>query len=198
MFEWLSDWQNFIFVIPIILAFLLMIGTMMGLDIDFGEPDLDIDTDLDTDFDTAHSLLGVLGFGKCPLAIMGITWMILFGGIGIMSNMILEATPLYGFISLGISFVLSTIITSIVARTVGKLMPRTETYNISKYDLISQTGVASTRIDGAGGWADIRDHEGSLHQVRCQSIEKKPIKRGDKVYVHDFMDNDTYKVSKTI
>jgi len=109
----LLEWQNLVFVLPIVLALVLLGLSLLGslgdhdvnVDHDVGmDHDIDHDVDvhvggdnamphdLDHDIDTSHDvstinlMLSALGIGKVPLSILGFCWLMIFGFVGITLN----------------------------------------------------------------------------------------------------------------
>jgi membrane protein implicated in regulation of membrane protease activity len=212
--DFILAWQNVIFIIPIILAFLFLIGTASGLsEIEFGgdvdmDADVDIDMDADVDIDHDHDIgdtgadvksavFDLLGFGKCPATIIIMTWLLLFGGTGLCTNiMVGTKVSIVSIITIIGSFIFATILTRFIASLVGRILPKSETYTISAYDLVEQRGEAISTISEKSGFASVRDHEGNLHQVKCRTPanSRHTIRRGQDVLVIDYDEDNGYTV----
>ena len=118
------SWENLIFLIPLSISMIIGLGSAIGV-VDF-DIDADIDADIDTDgdihsvFESTKGFLELFGFGKVPFSIIMMTVTMLFGIIGVCSNIVLEPifkVPLiYGLISLGLSSIGTITLTGIICR----------------------------------------------------------------------------------
>ena len=208
--EYLLSWQNLLFLIPIAAGLLLAIGTAMGFG---GEAEHDVDTDVDADADAdadgdgdsdgdsaGDKALSLFGIGKVPLGVILMTAFLIFGCVGIASNAflapLLRAPVLYGLVSLGVAFVTMVLLTGKVARLIGRLMPTTETYTVSKDDLVGVSGTLVLPATATSGLAQVYDHDKNMHQIICISSEGE-LPQGSEILVIDYnSDKGVYTVVK--
>lgn len=206
--DYIFAWQNIVFFIPIAVGIILVFGSAFGGHDADGDHDVDGDADNDGDIrgaghidDPSHQhadgvekgLLGkalsVLGIGRVPLTMVMMMSSLLFGGIGIVSNTILSAligVPwIYGPISIVVAFLGMVTLTGKAAQLLNRYMPTTETYRVSKSDLAGQTGVLLLPSDTSEGMAQVKDHEGNIHNVRCRTL-KGPMPKGGEILVIEY------------
>jgi len=215
--EYLFAWQNLIFFIPLVIGVLLVFGAALGFgmteiggdmdhdldhDIDCNvdhDVDLDVDANHDLEHDVTHghgetflsTAMSVLGIGRVPLTILIMLALLIFGGLGVMSNMVLEpliSLPIiYGLVSLGIAFFGMLFLTGQAARLLARIMPTNESYNVTARDFIGVSGRAVTSVSAASqGTAQIRDHEGNVHNVQCVTDDGIEIAAHDDIVVMDY------------
>jgi hypothetical protein len=183
--------------------FLGIFDMEMDHDVDH-DVDVDHDIDADHDVDGEHehhgmpslNLLSLLGIGRVPLSVLLMTWLMSFGMAGTTVNMASGPwLPGHGVISLFIAFAAAIVVGGVVARFVGKHIPSTETYTVSKADLIACDGVAATTITPSSGGADIQDDGGSRHRVSAVTVSGE-IQRGTKVHVISYGGDNSYVVEQ--
>lgn len=200
----LLKWYNLIFYIPLTIGLLSVIGVGFsgaGHDVGVhGDFHADADHDAEGDHDgesQGNWILGLLGIGRVPIAISFMTLNLIFAGTGICMNTLLGSLIKYwgGF---AIFSVIAAIIvmffgTAFVSRTVGKLMPTTETDSVTKADLLGCTGVVTLACDKTSGLAQIRNGKGDLYQIQCRS--DKPLPKGTQILTVEYeVAFDTYLV----
>jgi hypothetical protein len=180
--ETVLKWYNLMFYIPLAMAILSALGAGFEHDI-HGDADIhgDIhaDGDQDADQDSEHTglgmrFLGFLGFGKVPLAISLMTLLLLYAGTGLMCNTILKpAIDLFsGFalISVAVAVFVTFFGTAFVSRTIGRLLPTTETNSVKKNDLVGCSGKIILDCNQVGiAIAQIKNRSGGLYQIQCKS-----------------------------
>jgi hypothetical protein len=201
-----------IFTIPILVGVLLVIGSALGLS-DFGtdldlDADADADVELDADVDAdveadhgphlGHGALELLGFGKVPLSVLITVATFLFGGLGICTTIAFASVLPHATVRALVALVVATsgtfILTGAAARLLARLIPSTETYAPTHWELLGASGTAELDIDPQFGLANIRDNTGSLIKIRCRSYDKK-IPKGSEVLVTDYdPERDVYTV----
>jgi membrane protein implicated in regulation of membrane protease activity len=207
-------WQNVIFYIPIAVGIILVFGSAFGGHDGDADGDHDADADNDGDIrgaghiddpsehhvDSAengllHKALSLLGVGRVPLTVVMMMSSLLFGGIGIVMNTILSAVIgvpwIYGPISIVVAFLGMATLTGKAAKLLNRFMPTTETYRVSKHDLAGQTGVLLLPSDTSDGLAQVKDHEGNIHNVQCRTL-KGPMPKGGEILVIEY-DEETNK-----
>lgn len=198
------NWTYWVFYGSMGASVLMVAANFLGIfDMEM-DHDVDHDVDVDHDIDADHdhdggvnlNLLSLLGIGKVPLSILLMTWLMVFGMAGTTVNMASGSwLPGHGVISLFIAFAAALVVGGVVARFVGKHIPSTETYTVSKEDLIACNGVASTTVTTSSGSADIQDDGGSRHRVSAVTVSGE-IQRGTKVHVISYGGDNSYVVEQ--
>lgn len=131
------------------------------------------DTGHDRESGLFMRMLGVLGIGRAPLSVVMMSIALLFGGVGYAMNFILKPILvegwLYGWVSVAVAAVATCFFSGIFARMIAKLMPTTETSRVTERDLLGRTGTVILDVDARGGYVQMHDQQGNLHQVTCRS-----------------------------
>lgn len=164
------------------------------LDVD-ADADLDADADADLDADGDFDLLSVLAFvgvGKAPLMVVLV---ILLGSMGIMGwtlNTLVQTLfgsyPAWSFgLILPLSFVIGGLISSRVARLIGRALPSINTTATTAVGLIGRRGtVISPHVDGHYGLVRVRDQGGTLINVFAITPDDEPIARQSEVALVEY------------
>ena len=200
----LLEWQNLFFAIPLALTVLLGLVTAFGL-IGSGEGDAHGDHDADGDHDSgdghdhdhAHGdhdhetgIASLLGIGRAPLTVVLISLFGLFGLTGLVMHETLAGLLGPGLLAFGGAFASAAIIsiagTRAIAGTIGRVLPRDESYVVGSDDLAGLVGTAETNISETFGIAVVKDKGGTLHQLRCQAAPGATIARGAPVLVVEY------------
>jgi len=178
-------WQNILFYISI--AF----GSMLALSSAFG---FISETVSEGDTDAASGPLGnalsILGIGRIPLTIVLMISSLIFGGTGLILNLILSDMldeTLAFCVALPASIISMLVLTNISSRALSKILPTTESYEITRMDLIGALGKAITFVDKVSGVSNIKDKEGNIHAISCYS-SMEDIPSGSEVVVVSFDD----------
>lgn len=174
--------------------------------------DHDVDHDLDHDHDHDHDsgkhvhsgtnlmfkVFSLLGVGKVPLSIILMIVGLVFGGSGMVANQILApiliAPAAYGWISVIVACTATVLITGPLAHLINRIMPSTESYNVTKEDLCGQTGTLTLPASSSSGLAIVRDHEGNVHNIRCRTVEGTLPKNANILVVDFDTDNGLYRI----
>ena len=179
----LLAWQNVIFYIPLLVGFLLVLGSLLG-----GHHHHHADADQGGDHGDGvlaaghrpgdgHGFFGkaltTLGVGRVPLTVALMIAALLFGGAGLIANTILSSLGvppwLYGPIALAAALAVTVSLTGASARLLQRIMPATETYLVSRHDFAGCTGKLLVPADGSSGYAQIKDREGNVHNIKCRT-----------------------------
>jgi hypothetical protein len=209
--EWLFGWYNVMFYIPIIIGFVMALGSAFG----YVDHDVHVDTDAHIDVHDAghehsgdgHSggglfswlLLG-LGVGRAPITIVFMVGMLLFGGLGAISNIFLrpliEISSIFALVSFGIAIIGGFFLTGFFARMIARYMPSVESYNVKLEQLVGCTGVTVVLVDEKSGAVDVNDHENNMHRVMCR-VKNGKISQGANVIVIEYLaDEGRFLVEK--
>lgn len=191
--EWLLRWQTLVFLAPLAFGVALVSGLAFGLGADAdGDADTDVEADLDSDAKVhldAHGngLLGLLGVGRVPLSMLLLTLSILFGAVGLaVSALLQEKWPdAYGPISVAVALFVALVGTGRIASFVARVAPTTETYRVRRQDLVGRVGHAIVELTDGDGFAQVKDHEGNVQQVRVRT-DGPVIAKGTSILVVDY------------
>ena len=153
------------------------------IDADF-EADVDADVDLDADADldagadhaAPTGIAGWLGFGEVPFIIWLAGILTAFGLSGYVLQLVsgnVYNVLLHPVLAAAIALLPGLRIGRTVARTLGRLVPKTETSAISRRSLGDRRGVVvqGTARRGHPAQARVRDGHGNLHYVRVEPID---------------------------
>ena len=181
----LFAWQNVIFYIPLAVGLLLILGSAFGVH------------DHDAGHDAGHAAghagghngeahhdghgsvfaraFEMLGVGRVPLTVVLMIASLYFGGLGIILNTLLSSAGLapsfYGPISVASAFVGMVALSGATARLIHRHLPTSESYPISRHDFAGCTGALLLPADASSGYAQIKDREGNVHNIRCRTTE---------------------------
>lgn len=180
-------WQNLIFYIPLAAGLLLILGSAFT---GHGGHDGDHEHDGDHDHHGFGRILSVLGVGKVPLTVALMTALVLFGGLGIIMNVLLGALGLapglIGPISLVAASIYAVILSGQTAKLVARFMPTVETYQITKQDFAGCTGTLLLPADESSGYAQVKDREGNVHNVKCRTVRGASLAKGASVLIIEY------------
>jgi membrane protein implicated in regulation of membrane protease activity len=203
-------WYNLPFSLLLAVCALLAALQLIGLGGDDSDSDLDGDTDLDQDLDAESdldsdsdadtdsdaeadsppptlSLLAFLGVGKAPLLVV---LLILFGTLGILgwsANALVAAIfgnyPAFMLAFTGpLALFIAAILTSRMARWIGKALPPLSTTASLAESLVGRMGtVTSPFVDEKYGLIHLRDSGGTLISVFAISAGGETLKRGESI-----------------
>ncbi|HTM68903.1 MAG TPA: hypothetical protein VL426_06425 [Candidatus Binatia bacterium] len=212
--EYLFAWQNLIFLIPLAVGILLVFGSAFG----GSDHDADHDVDHDVGHDAGHGhdghdghkgavdpghasetfvmkALSLLGVGKVPLTAVLMMMSLLFGGFGMVLNMVLSSLGLpawiYGPVSAAAACIGMFALTGRAVKLLNRFMPTNETYRVSRHDFAGCTGKLLLPANSKEGYAQVKDHEGNVHNVKCRTIRGELPKGGDILVIEYDEENQT-------
>ncbi len=217
----LLEWHNLFFVISILTSFVILLlsaltglGHEVGGDVD-ADVDVDVDVDVGVDADAAaeHMIphdtgqgvhgggfsraLTLFGIGRVPISVLLCSFLVLFGGIGLISNQFFSSMRLppvaYFWPSLGIAGVLGLIVTGRLAAFVAKHMPPVETIRITRRDLVGRIGTSVYGVDEKSGQVQVRDRHGNLHRVAARTAGGR-VESGKDVLLEEHVAGGDYFV----
>jgi membrane protein implicated in regulation of membrane protease activity len=195
----LLAWYNLIFYIALTVGILFALGSALGMGHDdhdaggghdaggdghghdFGHGHgHDHEHDLGHGHASPHELHGqvswfsdMLGVGRVPFTIILMLLFMLFGGVGVMSNVVLSkllASPSLFFpISGSVALLATFFLTGRTARLINRVMPTSESYNVTKLDLVGKVGKVVATAEGDYAVASVKDHEGNVQQISCRT-----------------------------
>ena len=216
------EWYNLVFYIALVVGVLFALGSAFGV----GSHDHDADHEPGHgagthDHGDAGKHLGlekvapsdasqrelhgqgswfsdILGVGRVPFTIIVMLLFILFGGVGVMANLVLsrllESAYLFFPLSAITASAAAFFLTGRMARLINRVMPTSESYNVTKLDLVGRTGKVVATAEGDYAVASIKDHEGNVQQISCRTGGGKlPV--GQEILVLEYdRDKDQYLV----
>jgi membrane protein implicated in regulation of membrane protease activity len=188
----LLAWYNLIFYIALTVGILFALGSALGMGGDDHDADHDgvpdgghadghTDGNADGHGHASPQELGgqaswfsdMLGVGRVPFTIVLMLLFMLFGGVGVMSNVVLSkplGSPYLFFpISAAVALAAAVFLTGRVARLINRVMPTSESYNVTKNDLVGKVGNVVATAEGDFAVASVKDHEGNVQQISCRT-----------------------------
>jgi membrane protein implicated in regulation of membrane protease activity len=115
----------------------------------------------------------ILGVGRVPFTIIAMLLFTLFGGVGVMANVVLskllESAYLFFPLSALAASAAALFLTGRTARLISRVMPASESYNVTKLDLVGRTGKVVATAEGDYAVASVKDHEGNVQQISCMT-----------------------------
>lgn len=209
----LLAWYNLIFYIALTVGILFALGSALGMGGDDHDADHDggADGGPDGGADAGHDAGGhahehghasphelggqvswfsdLLGVGRVPFTIVLMLLFMLFGGVGVMGNVVLSrllGSPYLFFpISALIALVAAVFLTGRMARLINRVMPTSESYNVTKNDLVAKVGKVVATAEGDYAVAAVKDHEGNVQQISCRT-GGSPLSVGQEILVLEY------------
>lgn len=211
----LLEWENLIFELPIVFAVILVFISAMGfgadhdadIDHDVEIQDIDHEVIAETDGEISHDIsvddasLGekiasALGIGRVPFTIILLCWCLFFGSIGLFVNfhlwmMLFGSAKLLVGVSIAIAAVSSLFITSLVARLVGRFIPRSESYGEKLINFVNREAKTLYSIDKSVGYAVLKDKYNNQQQISVvvDSTYNETIPAGTKITLTSYDPN---------
>ncbi len=189
----------------------------LGGDAGGGDAHLDADHDIahDADHDVAHDadhdadhgdhegessgsgvlslLLGMLGVGRVPMAIVWQTLFTMFGLTGVTvttvaASLLGPPRPFFLAFSIPISLVVGSVLSASTVRGVARLVPSSSGDATRKRDLVGCTGVViSSRVDREFGEVRLKDPLGRTLRLICHTLPGEPaLPEGTEIVVVDY------------
>lgn len=181
--QWLLRWQTLVFLAPLGLGVVLVGMLALGVG---AEADVDGDADSHVDAEVP-GLLELLGVGRVPLSIVLLTLSLLFGTAGLVTNAFVEPRlpSFFAAVSIPTALVFSFFATGRLSRLIARLAPTLETYSVRRRDLIGRTGHAIVELTAHDGFAQVKDHEGNVQQLRVRTTGET-LPKGTTLVLIDF------------
>lgn len=132
------------------------------------------------------ALAAALGLGRVPLSLVLMVLMMTWGLIGFAANSLLQpalgAGARVAWASVPAAAVGSLLVTQVVVRLIGRLLPMNQTFARRRHELLGFSGEAVYAVDEQFGMAAVRDERGNFYQVPCR-VEpgRASIAKGGKV-----------------
>jgi membrane protein implicated in regulation of membrane protease activity len=174
-------------------------GVDVGHDVDLGhdvhvDAGHDVHADSDHSADGAHpphphpglvaSMLSLLGVGKVPLSILIISACLIWGGIGLVLNLVFGSETVLRTIAFSIVGTIGG--TRLIAEGLSRVLPSEESYHTPKEELIGQVGEVLYAVSATSGTVRLCDPTGNLVDLDCRTGGPEPIKAGTRVVLTDY------------
>ncbi len=139
----------------------------------------------------SQKVMDILGIGQVPITLLLGIFMFCWGACGMAMNQFFSGISKYpnAYIwpSMGITFLVSFVITRMMAAIVARTLPTEETFGISRNELVGSTGKAVFTISAIGGTVDIYDKYGTVHREQARtSDEDGNVIPGTEVLILDY------------
>jgi membrane protein implicated in regulation of membrane protease activity len=126
---------------------------------------------------------------------------LLFGGTGVILNTVLVAAGVPGWLHPIFAVVGALVAMFFLTRTAVRLIQRAapthETYRVTRHDLAGCTGSLLFDADEKSGYAQIKDREGNVHNIKCRTAGE-PLPKGTAILVVQYEEEQgTFVVSKS-
>ncbi|MDG6079334.1 DUF1449 family protein [Erythrobacter litoralis] len=165
---------NMPFAVALGLMLVLFVIQLLGfLDIDF---DLDTDADAEVSAGPVEGLLTLLGLGRIPLTVWLVIFLLFFAGIGVSLQDFaasLTGNPLDAWLAGLIAGGAAVPVTGVLARPVGRILPKDETSAVSTDTLLGRRARITEGVarSGSPARAKVRDVHGQSHFVMVEPHE---------------------------
>ncbi|MBN8548831.1 MAG: DUF1449 family protein [Deltaproteobacteria bacterium] len=172
----LLQWQNLMFLLPLLLAVLYLVvlglggdgsGHDAGVHHDVGmHHDAAAHHDHDAEHDAGHGsvakVLSAFGVGKVPLSVLIVTMLVLWGGAGLMCS------QSYGIAAVRTSALIAGLVvlcgTPLISAVVGRFIA-TRSFHVHRKELVGSKAMAIYGIGVDSGEARLTDRTGNLRDV---------------------------------
>lgn len=149
------------------LLLMLAIGLIEAIGLGASGWGVDLGADLD------HGPLGWLGIGQVPLLILLVTFLAVFGAVGLAGQHIaqlLTGAPLAPLVAVPAALVAALPVTSFASRGLARIMPRDESSAIDVEDLVGRTATITLgrAAKGSPARARVVDVHGQTHHVLAE------------------------------
>ena len=183
------EWWNLIFLLPALVAVLYILLLAAGA---MPHHDFGLDVHLDGD-GLDHDILNFLGLGRVPLALSLITFCLFWGVIGWFANKafstVWPAPGVFIWPALIAALLGAGALTVVMARGLGKLIPRSANQSTGARDLVGRLAESRYPISVASGSVQVYDHFGNLHEVAARVLPgEAPIAAGAQVILWRYDD----------
>lgn len=140
-------------------------------------------------------ILWALGLRQVPITLVFGIFLLCWGALGLAVNRTLEGILRYPAVyvlpSVGITFVASAFVTRIMTSIVARVMPGTESYAVTRFDMIGTLGRTVYKVTETTGTVNIKDSYGTVHREQCKTeTGAEPITANTEVIVIDYDEED--------
>jgi membrane protein implicated in regulation of membrane protease activity len=169
--------EQYLFLIPLVVGFLLVIGLAIGGDFDSdgdGIPDI---FDPHVPGDHANDATSVLGFGRTPFFLRAAIFSLTLGGVGFCA-MLYGHSFLFAVVFGALS---ASLLTFAAASVIAKYVPTFETKSLKSKDFLGLHGVIVYGLTQDGVSRAHIYHGSDMIAVPVRSVE--PLDKGDQIRV---------------
>ncbi|MBI4859993.1 MAG: DUF1449 family protein [Candidatus Riflebacteria bacterium] len=134
-------------------------------------------------------VLALPGADRAPLSFVLIVLSVSFGLIGLVANRLLSGLlpPLaFVWISLAVAGSMSLLVTRTFARTLGRFLPRMETYALTRADCVGQVGKITCLLSPREGYAQVYDPQKNFLEVRVVARGQTTFSQGGQVLLLEY------------
>ena len=188
------QWWNLIFLLPAVGALIYLLVLALGaLPVEGHDFGVEHDGFEHGDGDPFHGALSLIGVGRVPLSLVLMSFAFLWGFFGWLGNrlfsMVLPSPSLFVWPSLVVAFLGAALLTGVLARGMGRMMPATESYGATARDLVGGMGDVRYAVTEQTGSVQVHDRYGTLHEVPARVLPGEPaIPAGTRVVLWRFDD----------
>lgn len=125
-----------------------------------------------------------LNFGRVPFSVLGMLLLTTFGAVGILLNGSITGLPAWAYSIAAAPAAIG--VTKLVGGGIARLLPRDESYAVTREQLIGRRGVVTLGPldDGPAGSVRVRDEHGDLHTLRARPADPGTvIEKGAEIVV---------------
>ena len=172
--------HNMPFAAALLLMVLLAVVQAIGLDFG-GDADVDVDVDFDADGVPGSGLgaaaASLLGLGRVPLTAWLAIFLFAFAALGVSIQSLaanLTGAPLDRWLAAVFAAAAALPVTGLLARPIGRILPRDETTAVTLDALVGRRAVVTTGTARTSSPARSRvfDHHGHPHYVMVEPHER--------------------------
>ncbi|WP_439500957.1 OB-fold-containig protein [Aminobacter ciceronei] len=125
-----------------------------------------------------------LNFGRVPFSILGMLLLTTFGASGMLVDGTVPGLPAWAYLVVAVPA--SVTVTKLVGNGIAKVLPRDESYAVTREHMIGRRGVVTLGPldDGVPGAIRVRDEHGDLHTIKARPADEgSVIQKGAEVVV---------------
>lgn len=125
-----------------------------------------------------------LNFGRVPFSILGMLLLTTFGATGMLVDGTIPGLPAWAYLVVAVPA--SVTVTKLVGNGIAKVLPRDESYAVTREHMIGRRGVVTLGPldDGVPGAIRVRDEHGDLHTIKARPADQGSIiQKGAEVVV---------------
>jgi membrane protein implicated in regulation of membrane protease activity len=125
-----------------------------------------------------------LNFGRVPFSILGMLLLTTFGATGMLVDGTVPGLPAWAYLVVAVPA--SVTVTKLVGNGIAKVLPRDESYAVTREHMIGRRGVVTLGPldDGVPGAIRVRDEHGDLHTIKARPADEgSVIQKGAEVVV---------------
>lgn len=125
-----------------------------------------------------------LNFGRVPFSILGMLLLTTFGATGMLVDGTIPGLPAWAYLVVAVPASIAA--TKLVGNGIARVLPRDESYAVTREHMIGRRGVVTLGPldDGVPGAIRVRDEHGDLHTIKARPADQgSVIQKGAEVVV---------------